>query len=81
MISTPATIQILSPSGILLTSCVVEYAHIDETLKRIEPLCALRGYSHRVMIPHTPDSLISWLKKEPKTAIFESMNERPVIQS
>jgi len=76
MTRTPTVIQIFSKSGNLLASCVVEYDHIDEALKLIEHRLDLLGYTYKVVVPHTLESLQSWLVRE--ISIKAEITSRPI---
>jgi hypothetical protein len=75
MICTPTIIQVFSKSGNLLTSCVVEYEHIDEALEAIENQLDFLGYTYKVSIPHTLESLQTWLRNEIKDTSWKMVEK------
>jgi hypothetical protein len=61
-LSTPIVFEIFSKSGSLVTIAQCDY----DSLSREEPLvkeaCAKKGYTLKLVLPHTPYSLVKFLE-------------------
>lgn len=58
----PCVIEIFSKNNDLLTVAVVPYGELDAALEALAPMCADKGLTLKPIVPHTLNSLKSWLR-------------------
>ena len=61
-LDTPVVIQVFSKSGSLVTIAQCDYNSLDSEEPKIKAVCVKKGLTYRVIVPHTPFSLVKFLE-------------------
>ena len=61
-LSTPVVFEIFSKSGSLVTIAQCDYDSISREEPLIKEACTKKGYTFRLVLPHTPYSLVKFLE-------------------